>query len=255
MRITFLGTGTSQGVPVIACHCKVCSSSNPRDKHLRCSSLVETNEGKNILIDIGPDFREQMLRHKVEHLDSILITHAHRDHVGGIDDIRSFNYVQNKAMDLYGNSQALKTIRNDYHYIFEHHEFPGLPEAVMHEIDGSSPFIAAHIEVVPVKAMHKTLPVLGYRLERFGYLTDCNHIEKAELEKLKGVDVLAIGALRKEKHFSHFCLSEALQVIEEIHPRSAYIIHVSHQMGLYDQIESELPDHVHMAYDGLKIEI
>ncbi|MBQ2508348.1 MAG: MBL fold metallo-hydrolase [Bacteroidales bacterium] len=255
MRVTFLGTGTSQGVPVIACHCEVCSSTDPHDKHLRCSSLVETDGGKNILIDIGPDFREQMLRHKVEHLDSILITHAHRDHVGGIDDIRSFNYVQNKPMDIYGNADALSTIRNDYHYIFEHHEFAGLPEANMHEIDGSTPFQAADMEVVPVKAFHKTLPVLGFRLDRFGYLTDCNHIEPQELDKLRGVEVLAIGALRKEKHFSHFCLSEALQVVEVLQPRLAYIIHVSHQMGLYAQVEAELPDHVHVAYDGLQVNL
>lgn len=255
MKITFLGTGTSQGVPVIACHCEVCSSHDPRDRHLRCSSLVTTDEGKNILIDIGPDFREQMLRHQVQHLDAILITHAHRDHVGGIDDIRSFNYVQHKAMDFYGNATALSTIVNDYHYIFEYHEFEGLPEATLHEVDGSAPFTAAGMEIVPVCGLHKTLPVLGYRIGQLGYLTDCNHILDSELSKLHGVDVLAIGALRKEKHFSHFCLQEALDAIQRVQPKQAFLIHVSHQMGLYAQVEKELPPNVHLAYDNLEVEI
>ncbi len=255
MRLTFLGTGTSQGVPVIACGCAVCQSQDKRDRHLRTSALVETDEGKNILIDIGPDFREQMLREKVSHLDSILITHAHRDHVGGLDDIRSFNYVQHCKMEIFCNHEARTAIERDYHYIFAYHEFPGLPEANLHEVSGDEPFEAAGVEVMPVKAMHKDLPILGYRIGKLGYITDANHIEPRELDKLRGVDVLVINALRKTKHFSHFCLEEALEVIKEVKPNRAYITHVSHEMGLYAEVNGELPEGVQIACDGEKVTI
>ncbi len=255
MRLTFLGTGTSQGVPVIACGCAVCQSQDKRDRHLRTSALVETDEGKNILIDIGPDFREQMLREKVSHLDSILITHAHRDHVGGLDDIRSFNYVQHCKMEIFCNHEARTAIERDYHYIFAYHEFPGLPEANLHEVSGDEPFQAAGVEVMPVKAMHKDLPILGYRIGKLGYITDANHIEPRELDKLMGVDVLVVNALRKTKHFSHFCLEEALEVIKEVKPNRAYITHVSHEMGLYAEVNGELPEGVQIACDGEKVTI
>ena len=255
MRLTFLGTGTSQGVPVIACGCAVCQSQDKRDRHLRRSALVETDEGKNILIDIGPDFREQMLREKVSHLDSILITHAHRDHVGGLDDIRSFNYVQHCKMEIFCNREARTAIERDYHYIFAYHEFPGLPEANLHEVSGDEPFEAAGVEVMPVKAMHKDLPILGYRIGKLGYITDANHIEPRELDKLRGVDVLVVNALRKTKHFSHFCLEEALEVIKEVKPNRAYITHVSHEMGLYAEVNGELPEGVQIACDGEKVTI
>ena len=255
MRLTFLGTGTSQGVPVIACECAVCQSQDKRDRHLRTSALVETDEGKNILIDIGPDFREQMLREKVSHLDSILITHAHRDHVGGLDDIRSFNYVQHCKMEIFCNREARTAIERDYHYIFAYHEFPGLPEANLHEVSGDEPFEAAGVEVMPVKAMHKDLPILGYRIGKLGYITDANHIEPRELDKLRGVDVLVVNALRKTKHFSHFCLEEALEVIKEVKPNRAYITHVSHEMGLYAEVNGELPEGVQIACDGEKVTI
>lgn len=253
MKLTFLGTGTSQGVPVIACRCAVCQSGDWHDRHLRTSAIIETDEGKNILIDIGPDFREQMLREKVMHLDGILITHAHRDHVGGLDDIRSFNYVQHKNMDLFCNHEARVTIERDYHYIFEPHEFPGLPEADMHELSGDDVFEVAGTCVMPIKAMHKTLPVLGYRIGRLAYITDANHIAPQELEKLDGVEVLIINALRKQKHFSHYCLPEALEIVSQVKPREAYLTHVSHEMGLYAEVSKELPENVRLAYDGLKV--
>lgn len=254
MTITFLGTGTSQGVPVIACNCAVCRSQDPRDRHLRTSALVQTDAGENLLIDIGPDFREQMLRQQVTHLDGILVTHAHRDHVAGLDDIRSFNYVQRRHMNLYANAEALTAIRRDYHYIFEPHEFPGLPEADLHEV-GDAPFRVGSVTVVPVHAMHKTLPVLGYRIGGLTYVTDANYIAPQELDKMRGTDVLVINALRREHHYSHYCLSEALEVIENIRPREAYITHVSHEMGLYAEVSRKLPDHVHIATDGLKVDI
>lgn len=255
MRLIFLGTGTSQGVPVIACNCPICSSPNPRDRHLRTSALIETDGGENILIDIGPDFREQMLREHVCRLDGILITHAHRDHVGGIDDIRSFNYVQNRKMDIYCNREARTAIERDYHYIFDYHQFPGLPEANMHELSGNEPFRIGNTQVMPVKAMHKDLPILGYRIGPLAYITDANFIAPDQLDKLAGVDTLVINALRKQKHFSHFCLPESLEIIRQLHPRQAYLTHVSHEMGLYDEVSAELPPHVQIAYDGLKITI
>ena len=255
MNLTFLGTGTSLGVPVVACSCAVCHSKDSHDKRRRTSALIETDAGENILIDIGPDFREQMLSQQVMHLEGILITHAHRDHVGGLDDIRSFNYVQNRKMDLYCNHEAKVSIERDYHYIFDYHQYPGLPEADIHELTGDTPFAVGSVTVVPIKAMHKDLPILGYRIGALGYVTDANHINPQELDKLRGVDTLVINALRKEKHFSHFCLPEALEVIAELRPRVAYLTHLSHEMGFYAEVKDELPPNVHLAYDGLKINI
>ena len=260
MKLTFLGTGTSQGVPVVACRCGVCRSADARDKRLRTSAMVQIHSDNqaikqsNILIDIGPDFRQQMLKHEVDHLDAILVTHAHRDHVGGLDDIRSFNYVQGRKMDIYLNAEARRAIERDYHYIFEPHEFPGLPEADLHEVD-DAPFVAGGVEVTPIRAMHKTLPVLGFRIGKLAYITDANYIAEGEMEKLKGVEVLVLNALRKEKHFSHFCLPEALEVIERVGPRRAYLTHMSHEMGLHAEVAKELPEGVELAYDGLEVEV
>ncbi len=251
MRLTFLGTGTSQGVPVIACHCRVCRSGDSRDRRLRTSALLEM-EGRNILFDIGPDFRQQMLREDVEHLDAILITHAHRDHVGGLDDIRSFNYVQHSKMNVYLNAEARHAIERDYHYIFEPHQYPGLPEADLHTVE--APFTAAGVEVTPVKAMHKDLPVLGFRIGTLAYITDANYMAPEEMAKLKGVKVLVINALRREKHFSHYSLPEALEVIETVAPERAYLTHMSHEMGLHAEVSATLPPHVELAYDGLRVE-
>ncbi len=254
MKLTLLGTGTSQGVPVVACGCPVCTSTDWRDKHLRTSALIETDEGKNILIDIGPDFREQMLRNRVLHLDAILVTHAHRDHVAGIDDIRSYNYVQKQAMDIYGNEEALHTIRHDYRYIFSDFRYPGLPEANLLPLHGDEVLHIGRQMVQPIQGMHKSLPVLGFRIGPVGYLTDMNFIADEELRKLQGVQVLVVNALRHEPHFSHFCLPEALQLIEKLQPRQAFLTHVSHQMGLYAEVEKELPAGVQLGYDGLSVD-
>ena len=242
------------GVPVIACPCAVCHSSDPHDRHLRTSALVQTDGQRNILIDIGPDFREQMLRHRVERLDSILITHAHRDHVGGIDDIRPLNYMQHEKMHVYANPQAAQALQHDYHYIFEPHQFVGLPEVDLQVVD-ADPFMAAGEQIVPIRAMHKDLPVLGYRIGPLAYITDANYIAPSELEKLTGVRTLVINALRKEKHFSHYSLPEALEIIARIQPRQAYLTHVSHELGFYAEVSKELPEHVHLAYDGLQVEV
>lgn len=253
MKLTFLGTGTSQGVPVIACRCRVCRSVDERDRRLRTSALLTTDDGKHILFDIGPDFRQQMLRQKVESLDAIMVTHAHRDHVAGLDDVRSFNYVQHKNMDVYLNAIAKHALMRDYGYIFEHHEYPGLPEADLHEVD--APFVAAGVTVIPLKAMHKDLPILAFRVGEMAYFTDANFIAPEELEKLKGVKVMVINALRREKHFSHFSLPEALEVIDKVQPERAYLTHISHEMGLHAEVEKTLPQGVFLAYDNLEVEI
>lgn len=251
MRLTFLGTGTSQGVPIIACHCPVCTSDDVRDRRLRTSALLQTDEGKHILFDIGPDFRQQMLTNQTDHIDAILITHAHRDHVAGIDDIRPLNYFQHGPIDIYLNPEAAETLQRDYRYIFSPHLYPGLPEVNLHTVH--SDFHAAGQHITPIHALHKDLPILGYRIGPLAYITDANHIPPQEMEKLQHLDTLVINALRIEPHWSHFNLEQALQVIRQLAPRQAYLTHISHELGLYSNIQNTLPDNVNLAYDNLQI--
>jgi len=251
LEVVILGSGTSQGVPVVGCTCTVCGSSNPCDKRLRSSILVRNNE-TTIVIDAGPDFRQQMLREKARKLDAVLITHNHKDHTGGLDDVRAFNWIQKKPMDIYARNSVLNAVRNEYSYAFDENKYPGVPDMNLFEIDGK-PLTIGTMKLLPIDAMHHQMPVYGFRINDFSYLTDANHIEQKELDKMKGSKVIIINALRKEKHISHFNLEEAIDIIRYINPEKAYITHISHQMGLHRDIEKELPDHIYLACDGARV--
>lgn len=249
MKITFLGTGTSTGVPEIGCRCQVCTSNDPRDRRLRTSVLVET-EGKHLLLDCGPDFRWQMLKSETNHLDAVLISHEHYDHVGGLDDLRPFCW--ERGVDIYAEDYVAEAIETRIPYAFRLHKYPGVPNLELRRI-GEKPFVAAGIPVLPIRVMHGRLPILGYRIGTMAYITDVKSLPEEEYEKLRGLDVLIITALRREVHPAHESLNEALINIERICPRKAYLIHMSHRIGLYADIEKELPLRVHYAYDGLVI--
>jgi phosphoribosyl 1,2-cyclic phosphate phosphodiesterase len=253
MKITFLGTGTSQGIPVIACRCEVCSSSNPKDNRLRCSVLVEFN-GKTIVIDTGPDFRQQMLKNKVRRLDAVLFTHEHKDHVAGLDDIRAFNFVMKQNMDIYLTDAVEQAIRREFSYIFADTKYPGIPLINLHRIT-NHPFNLFDQTILPIEVMHYQMPVFGYRIGDFTYITDAKSISEIELEKLEGTKILVINALRRETHVSHFTLNEALELINRIKPQKGYLTHLSHQMGKHEDVMKELPSNVEIAYDGLIVEI
>lgn len=251
-KITFLGTGTSQGVPVVSCGCWVCSSDDRRDKRLRSSVMIETG-GVTLVIDAGPDFRTQMLRADVRRVDAILLTHEHKDHIAGLDDVRAFNYTSSRSVDIYAAQRVLDAVRKDFDYAFGENKYPGAPDMELHGID-IEPFNVKNVEIVPVKGMHYQIPVLGFRVGPVAYLTDFNHIDEQEIEKLRGVDILVVNALRKEHHLSHFTLSEALHLSWLVGARETYLTHMSHQMGRHAPEEANLPEGVHFAYDGLVVE-
>ncbi len=253
MKITFLGTGTSQGVPVIACNCKVCMSKNSKDKRLRSSVMIET-QGNVFVIDAGPDFREQMLRAKVKNLDAVILTHAHKDHIAGLDDVRAFNYIQKKAIDVYAREDVHTAIKNEFSYAFAVYKHPGVPEIVLHSIE-NKPFKINHVKVNPIEVLHLGLKIFGYRIGDFTYITDANFISDEEIEKIKGSKVVVLNALRKRKHVSHFTLDEAVGILTLIKPERAYITHISHMMGLHEEVQNELPPFIKFAYDGLSIDL
>ena len=248
MKITILGTGTSQGVPVIACNCEVCLSSNPKDNRLRSSVMIGV-DNLNLVIDTGPDFRQQMLREKVEKLDSILFTHHHKDHVAGMDDIRAFNYKSKRDMPLYCNGTTSDALRLEFPYIFSGFNYPGIPKVAINVIE-NKPFNIAETVIQPIEVLHFKLPVFGFRIKNFVYLTDVSQISEKEKEKMKGADLIILDALRKKAHLSHFNLEQALSLLEELKPKKALLTHISHYMGLHDKINKELPDHINLAYDG-----
>jgi phosphoribosyl 1,2-cyclic phosphate phosphodiesterase len=249
VKITFLGTGTSQGVPVIACDCKTCLSADQHDKRLRTSLLLESDDTV-LLFDAGPDFRQQMLREKVKKLDSIILTHEHKDHISGMDDVRAFNYKSQDAIDIYAEDRVQKAIKNEYSYVFSEYQYPGIPKMRLHSIPEHS-FYIRRIQIIPIRVFHYRLPVYGFRIGNFAYITDANYIPEESRKKLLGVKYLIINALRKEKHISHFSLSEAVEFIKEISPEKAYITHISHQMGNYADVSKELPPGIMLAYDSL----
>ena len=246
-----MGTGTSQGVPVIACPCEVCASSDPLDKRLRCSALLQIGE-KNIVIDSGPDFRQQMLRAELKRLDAIIFTHEHKDHIAGLDDVRAFNYVQQRPMDIYAEERVLEALRQEFAYIFAKYKYPGVPELTLHTID-ETPFDIDGLQIIPIRAMHLNLPILGFRIGQFAYLTDANGINETTKSKLHGLDCFVVNGLRKEKHISHFSLNEALALIDELRPKQAYITHISHHLGFHSEVQKELPPNVFLACDGLEL--
>lgn len=251
MTITFLGTGTSQGVPVIACNCQVCTSADARDNRLRTSVLIEAG-GKVVVIDAGPDFRQQMLRANVQRLDAIVFTHAHKDHIAGLDDIRAFNFKQRGPIDVFADLRVQAALKREFHYIFEEFKYPGIPELNLHTI-GLLPFTAGHINFTPVEVMHHLLPVLGFRIKNFTYITDAKTVSETEKEKIRGSKILVVNALQVEGHISHFTLDEAIAFAEEIGAEKTYFTHISHRLGKHELISTILPPHIELAYDGLKI--
>jgi phosphoribosyl 1,2-cyclic phosphate phosphodiesterase len=253
LKVTFLGTGTSQGVPVIACNCPICHSNDPKDKRLRSSVLIEV-DGLNLVIDSGPDFRQQMLSASVKELHAILFTHEHKDHIAGLDDIRAFNYVQQRPIDVYAEERVQRAIKQEFAYIFAEQKYPGVPQVTMHTIDTNS-FHINGVNVIPIRAMHMRLPVLGFRFGDFTYITDANYISELEIKKIVGSKYLVVNGLRIEKHISHYNLSEAIEFINHIKPKMGYINHISHQMGFYAEIQHQLPENIQLAYDGLVVEV
>ena len=282
-KLTFLGTGTSQGIPIIGCDCPVCKSTDPRDKRLRASALVRW-KGLTILIDCGPDFRTQMLREGVSHLDAVLLTHNHKDHTGGVDDLRSFNLIEAKPVNIYCEEYVLNSLKKEYSYVFAENKYPGSPEWNVHIIDSSKPFKVHSnaedddlvwvsgkgyyrtpvsicdplppVEVIPIQGWHhkeKLLSVLGFRFGNIAYITDVNQVEESEFEKLRGLDAVTVNCVKRTAHFSHFSLDEALGFFERVGAKESYITHISHLLPASEEFEKELPPHVHLAYDGLTI--
>jgi phosphoribosyl 1,2-cyclic phosphate phosphodiesterase len=252
LKITFLGTGTSSGVPMIGCNCEVCTSTNKKDKRLRSSILIES-EKTTIVVDTTPDFRYQMLRAGVKKLDAVLFTHPHKDHIAGLDDVRAYNYFQQKPMELYANSLTEEAIKREFAYAFSDKKYPGLPNLNLNTID-DQPFIIGDIPVIPILVWHLKMPVLGFRFGKFTYITDANRIDDEEKEKIKGSEIMVLNALRKESHISHFTLDEAVAMVQELEVPTGYFTHISHQLGMHEIIDANLQPGIKLAYDCLTIE-
>lgn len=253
MIITFLGTGTSQGVPVIACDCKVCNSVDYKDKRLRSAIHVQTDK-TSIIVDIGPDFRQQVLRENILSLDAVVLTHEHKDHTAGLDDVRSYNFKQKQDIPVYARINVLNQLKDEFQYIFSSTKYPGVPQIELKEIV-NKPFTINEVGIVPIEVLHYKLPVFGFRFSSFAYVTDAKTISIQEKLKLKDLDVLVLNALQKTDHISHLTLGEAIDLIEEIKPKTAYLTHISHNLGLASDVSALLPENIHLAYDGLKIEV
>ena len=253
MKVTLLGTGTSQGVPVVGCSCEVCRSTDARDKRLRTSAFVEV-DGVRLLIDTGPDLRQQLLRENITRVDAVLLTHEHKDHLAGLDDIRPIYFRQKAPIDLYAMSRVLGVVRKDFDYAFTPHPYPGAPAFQLHAIRRDA-FYVGNVKIQPIQVRHLTLPILGYRIGPFAYITDASFVADTEVALLQDLKVLVVNALHREKHYSHFNLEQALQFVETVRPKRAYLTHVSHHMGLYADVEKILPPNVTLGYDGLSFSI
>ena len=251
LKITFLGTGTSSGVPMIACSCEVCTSPDTKDKRLRSSILVES-ETTCIVVDTTPDFRYQMLRAGVKKLDAVLFTHSHKDHIAGLDDIRAFNYFQEMPMDVYASELTQVALKREFAYVFSEHKYPGIPDITLKNI-GEEPFLIGDIPVIPIKVWHLKMPVLGFRFGNFTYITDANKIDEPEKAKIKGSETIVLNALRRSKHISHFNLEEAIDMVGELKIPQAYFTHISHQLGLHAEINKELPAGIELSYDNQQV--
>ncbi len=251
IKVTFIGTGTSQGIPVVGCRCKVCKSVNEKDNRLRTSVLVESSDTR-LVIDTGPDFRQQLLRSKIQTLDAVLFTHEHKDHIAGLDEVRAFNYLQKMRMPVYATNRVQAAIKREFAYVFSDEKYPGIPEIDLYEFDKMA-FTIGDLNIEPIDVMHHQLPVKAFKIGGFAYVTDANFISDSEKEKLKNATVLVVNALRREEHISHFTLQQALDLIAELKPTKAYLTHISHQLGTHDEVSKELPANVELAFDGLQI--
>jgi phosphoribosyl 1,2-cyclic phosphate phosphodiesterase len=251
IKVTFLGTGTSQGVPLIGCTCHVCTSTDARDKRLRSSVLIESSHTR-IVIDSGPDFRQQLLREKTKRLDAVVFTHEHKDHIAGLDEVKAFNFLNRMRMPVYASPRVQQALKREFAYIFSEEKYPGIPEIDLYDVDDNT-IVIGDLVIEPINVMHYRLPVKGYKIGDFAYITDANFIAESEKEKLKNLNVLVLNALRKEPHISHFKFDEAVELVKELEPRKAYFTHISHQLGLHEEITKELPSNIELSFDGLQL--
>lgn len=252
IKITFLGTGTSGGVPMIACSCYVCQSTNEKDKRFRSSILVQS-ENTSLVVDTTPDFRSQMLRENVKKLDAVVFTHPHKDHIAGLDDIKAFNFFQHKPMDIYANLITQDALKREFYYVFSENKYPGIPDISLHTIS-DKPFLVGDIPITPIIVHHLKMPVLGFRFGKFTYITDANRIDPVEKQKIIGSETMVVNALRKKPHVSHFNLHEAVELAKELNIPAAYFTHISHQLGTHVEVKNELPSNMSLAWDGLQLE-
>lgn len=253
MKVTFLGTGTSQGIPLIGCDCRVCTSHDPKDKRLRTSVFIEHHD-TNIVIDTGPDFRQQMLRENIRKVDAVLFTHEHKDHIAGLDEVRAFNFIHQMVMPVYATERVQNAIKREFAYIFAEEKYPGIPQIELKTISNQT-FDVSGIKVIPIEVMHHKMSVKAFRIGNFTYITDANYISEDEKEKIKGSEIIVVNALRKNHHISHFTFEEAIELMEELKPKKAFFTHISHQLGTHEEVGLELPDYIRLAYDGLSIEV
>jgi phosphoribosyl 1,2-cyclic phosphate phosphodiesterase len=254
LKITFLGTGTSQGIPMIGCACKVCQSSDYRDQRLRTSVHIEINN-KSFVIDSGPDFRQQILSNRIKNLDAILFTHEHKDHIAGLDDVRGFNYLSQKPMPVYGSQRVIKHLQErEFYYAFGEYKYPGAPEIIVKEFE-NKPFTMEGVNVIPISCLHYKLPVFGFRIGNFTYLTDVNFISEEEQEKIYGSEIIVLNGLQREFHISHFTFDESIKLLHKWKPKKAFLTHISHKLGLHAEVEKELPEWIRLAYDGLVVNL